>query len=46
MAKLRKLSPGDRAPGGICLNVDELPVELATYWRDNPILLTFLRHFG
>ena len=46
MAKLKKLVPGDRAAVGICLSVDELPVELATYWQDGPILLTFLRHFG
>jgi len=46
MAKLRKLAAGDRAPAGVCLTVDELPVELATYWQDTPVLLTFLRHFG
>lgn len=46
MSKHRRLNPGDPAPGGICLNVDGLPVELDSLWADGPILLTFLRHFG
>lgn len=46
MAKLKKLAPGETAPGGVCLNIDELPVSLSTFWQEGPILLTFLRHFG
>jgi hypothetical protein len=46
MAKLKKLSPGDIAPDGVCLTIDELPVSVATFWEQGPALLTFLRHFG
>ena len=46
MAKTKKLAPGDAAPDGVCLNIDDLPVSLSTFWEKGPILLTFLRHFG
>ncbi len=41
-----KLKVGDRAPESILLDVNGQPVALAETWRDGPVLLTFLRHFG
>lgn len=46
MAKLRKLAPGDAAPDGRALDADGQEVALSSFWREGPILLTFLRHFG
>lgn len=46
MAKLKKLAPGDAAPGGICLDKEGQQASLSSFWQDGPILLTFLRHFG
>jgi hypothetical protein len=46
MAKIRKLQPGDAAPGGVALDADGQEVSLAAYWAEGPVLLTFLRHFG
>lgn len=46
MAKAKKLAPGDQAPDGGCLHKDGQPTRLSEMWRDGPILLTFLRHFG
>ena len=46
MSKARKLRPGAAAPNGWALNVDGQKVSLSEYWKDGPILLTFLRHFG
>jgi peroxiredoxin len=46
MAKSRKLQPGDQAPNGVAVNVDEREISLADYWAEGPVLLTFLRHFG
>lgn len=46
MSKSKKLQPGDRAPDGIAVDVNEQEVSLAAYWQDGPVLLTFLRHFG
>lgn len=46
MAKKNKLAPGDKAPTGICLDVNEQEASLSQYWANGPILLTFLRHFG
>jgi hypothetical protein len=46
MAKTKKLEPGDRAPNGLALDVDERETSLAAYWAQGPVLLTFLRHFG
>jgi hypothetical protein len=41
-----KLKVGDRAPNSIVLDVNGRQVALAETWRDGPVLLTFLRHFG
>lgn len=46
MAKSSRLTVGDPAPTGICLNVDGEPVALDSLWAEGPIFLTFLRHFG
>jgi peroxiredoxin len=37
---------GDRAPDATVLNTQGQPVALSEVWRDGPVLLTFLRHFG
>jgi peroxiredoxin len=37
---------GDRAPDVTVLNTEGQSVALSESWRDGPILLTFLRHFG
>jgi peroxiredoxin len=37
---------GDPAPDVTVLDTQGKPVTLSEYWRDGPILLTFLRHFG
>ncbi|MEK7328633.1 MAG: hypothetical protein AAB217_25580 [Chloroflexota bacterium] len=41
-----KLKVGGRAPESILLDVNGQPVPLAETWRDGPVLLAFLRHFG
>jgi hypothetical protein len=46
MAKMKRLAPGDFAPSGVCLNIDEQDISLADQWAKGPTLLTFLRHFG
>lgn len=46
MAKNKKLQPGDAAPSGVCLTVDEMPVDISSTWAEGPVFLTFLRHFG
>lgn len=46
MAKSRKLQPGDQAPNGVAVDIDEREISLADYWAEGPVLLTFLRHFG
>lgn len=42
----KKLKPGDLAPNGVVIDVNDQPVELETLWADGPTFLTFLRHFG
>lgn len=37
---------GDRAPDVTVLNMQGQPVALSESWREGPVLLTFLRHFG
>lgn len=37
---------GDAAPEVTVLNTQGQPVALSESWRDGPVLLTFLRHFG
>ncbi|MCO5182909.1 MAG: hypothetical protein M9928_02095 [Anaerolineae bacterium] len=44
--KETRLSVGANAPDGTALNINGEAVEIATLWRDGPVLLTFLRHFG
>ena len=46
MAKNKKLKPGDAASNGQVFDVAGQAVDLAGYWANGPILLTFLRHFG
>lgn len=46
MATQKQLQPGDMAPSGICLTVDDLPVDVSSTWAEGPVFLTFLRHFG
>jgi len=40
------LKIGDKAPNVAVYDVNARQVSLAELWRDGPILLTFLRHFG
>src|SRR5262245_16265907 len=40
------LKVGDKAPNATVLDAQGTPVELEDTWRDGPVLLTFLRHFG
>jgi hypothetical protein len=46
MTKPKRLVPGDDAPNGICLGVDEQDISLVDLWAKGPTFLTFLRHFG
>lgn len=41
-----RLQVGDRAPDCVVRDLIGNEVHLSTVWRDGPILLTFLRHFG
>jgi len=43
---VKRLKPGDKAPSGAVLTIDNQPVLLDDLWSDGPTLLTFLRHFG
>jgi len=40
------LKVGDKAPNAIVLDVNGRQIALVETWRDGPVLLTFLRHFG
>ncbi len=40
------LSEGDPAPGVSVAGTDGADVALADLWREKPLLLTFLRHYG
>jgi peroxiredoxin len=42
----RRLRAGEHAPELTLTNVHSEPVALSALWRERPILLTFLRHFG
>ncbi len=44
--KKKTLQPGDPAPDGIALDVDQNEVRLADLWSRGPTFVTFLRHFG
>lgn len=37
---------GDRAPDVIVADTQGHSVTLGDYWREQPIVLAFLRHFG
>ncbi len=41
-----RLNPGDLAPDVSVIDMDGRSVQLSEAWRDGPVLLTFLRHFG
>jgi len=41
-----RLRPGGQAPNVPVLDADGQTVNLADTWREGPVLLTFLRHFG
>jgi peroxiredoxin len=40
------LREGDPAPEVSVVGSDGAPVALAELWRERPLLLTFLRHYG
>jgi peroxiredoxin len=40
------LKIGDKAPNVAVYDAQGRQVTLAELWKDGPILLTFLRHFG
>jgi peroxiredoxin len=37
---------GDRAPDAAIRDADGNPVQLSRWWRDQPVALVFVRHFG
>jgi hypothetical protein len=39
-------SVGDAAPDLVLLDAEERPVFLSALWRERPLALIFLRHFG
>jgi hypothetical protein len=41
-----ELKAGDRAPDAEVFDAQGQPARLRDLWRDGPVLLTFLRHFG
>ena len=45
MAAGRRLRPGDAAPAPE-VQGPEGPLSLAALWAEDPVILTFLRHFG
>lgn len=40
------LAVGDAAPDLVLLDADERPVILSALWKQRPLALIFLRHFG
>ena len=46
MAYKNKLKVGKAAPDLPVVNADGETINLSSVWRDTPIVLTFLRHFG
>jgi peroxiredoxin len=40
------LKPGEAAPDLKVVNSDGTTIDLAATWQTQPIVLTFLRHFG
>jgi len=46
MTSSNRLQRGDLAPDTTVLDIHGHPRQLSESWRDGPVLLTFLRHFG
>ena len=42
----KTLRPGDSAPDVVLSDSQGQPVPLSDTWRDGPVLLNFIRHFG
>jgi len=42
----RRLEVGQRAPDPVVLDGSGREVPLSTFWRERPVVLAFLRHFG
>ena len=40
------LALGDAAPDLVLLDAEERPVFLSALWKQGPLALVFLRHFG
>lgn len=40
------LQPGDLAPDAALKKIDGTPVRLSDYWKQQPTLIVFLRHYG
>lgn len=43
---MAQLQTGSSAPDFTLLNADDQTVTLSQLWQEQPVLLTFLRHFG
>ena len=41
-----ELALGDAAPDLVLLDAEERPVSLSALWKQGPLALIFLRHFG
>ena len=44
--RMNELSVGDAAPDLVLLDPGERPVFLSALWKERPLALIFLRHFG
>ena len=44
--RMQELSVGDPAPDLVLLDAEERPVFLSALFRERPLALIFLRHFG
>ena len=44
--RMNELSAGDAAPDLVLLDAQERPVFLSALWKERPLALIFLRHFG
>jgi peroxiredoxin len=40
------LRPGDHAPDVMVAGPDRASIQLGSLWKDKPLVLSFLRHFG
>jgi peroxiredoxin len=41
-----RLQPGDQAPDVSLVGITGQPATLSEYWKNGPVLISFLRHFG